>query len=73
MIGDMINNKLIPYDFILMDENMPNMNGFEAIRMIRKKLQGLEEYEQIKIYLYTGYCTEEYCILASECGANGIL
>lgn len=56
--------KLDP-DLILMDLSMPNMNGMDAIREIKKRLP------EIKIIALTVHKTEEYILATLQAGANG--
>jgi len=56
--------KLDP-DLILMDLSMPNMNGMEAIREIKKRHEG------VKIIALTVHKTEEYILATLQAGANG--
>ena len=56
-----------PYDVILMDMQMPNMNGTTAVRAMRSK--GLE----IPIYALTADETTEAVIECKEAGCNGHL
>lgn len=56
--------KLNP-DLILMDLSMPNMNGMDAIREIKKRLP------EIKIIALTVHKTEEYILATLQVGANG--
>lgn len=56
--------KLMP-DFVLMDLSMPRMNGFEAIREIKKRSPGT------KILALTVHKTEEYIHATLRAGADG--
>jgi len=53
-------------DIILMDINMPGINGLEAVRLIR------EEHEAC-IVMLTAYATQEYQTRASELGVSGYI
>lgn len=55
------------FDVILMDINMPLINGFETTRMIRKK--GIN----IPIIALTAFAKDEISEEAKECGMNEIL
>ncbi|MDX9786072.1 MAG: response regulator transcription factor [Desulfobacterales bacterium] len=57
-------NELSP-DLILMDLSMPRMNGFEAIREIKK------QNADIKIIALTVHNTEEYILMTLQAGADG--
>lgn len=57
-------NELSP-DLILMDLSMPRMNGFEAIREIKK------QNEHVKIIALTVHNTEEYILMTLQAGADG--
>lgn len=52
-------------DLILMDLSMPRMNGFEAIKEIKK------QHPEIKIIALTVHNTEEYILMTLEAGADG--
>ncbi|HEY6978250.1 MAG TPA: response regulator transcription factor [Chitinophagaceae bacterium] len=54
-------------DIIIMDLNMPVMDGMEATKIIRKK------YEHVKILVVTMYDSEKFVIYLMENGANGYL
>lgn len=54
-------------DVILMDLNMPKMNGIEATRIIHNK------YPDIKIIVLTVYDEEQFIVRLVECGADGYL
>lgn len=62
--------KLTPYDLVFMDCQMPDMDGLEATRMIRR----LEAGEQRTIIIaITGNDTEEDRRLCREAGMDGFL
>jgi len=52
-------------DLVLMDLSMPKMNGFEAIREIKKTEPA------IKIIALTVHNTEEYILMTLQAGADG--
>ena len=54
-------------DFVILDLNMPGMNGLEVLEKVRK------ENEEIKIILYTMYHEKSFLIKAKELGVNGYL
>ena len=56
-------------DLIFMDEQMPGMDGSEAIRLIRKTEKGKE----IPIYSLTGVSEEEAVKKIKKAGATDIL
>ncbi|PKR85270.1 response regulator [Heyndrickxia camelliae] len=56
--------ELLP-DLILMDLDMPVMNGIEATKKIKK------EYENIKILILTSFSDQDHVIPAMEAGASG--
>jgi len=56
--------KLKP-DVVLMDIGMPNLNGFEATRQIKKKLP------EVKVLVLTMYLDDEYVLQALQSGASG--
>ncbi len=54
-------------DLILMDLSMPRMNGFEAIKEIKKR------HPAIKIIALTVHNTEEYILMTLKAGADGYI
>ncbi|MGZ5244592.1 MAG: response regulator [Bacteroidia bacterium] len=56
-------------DIILMDIMMPNMDGFETIKMIRK----IPEYSKTKIIVITADDSPGLKLKSASAGANGFL
>ncbi len=52
-------------DLVLMDLSMPKMNGFEAIKEIKK------QQPDIKIIALTVHNTDEYILMTLQAGADG--
>ncbi|SFV60419.1 Sensory box histidine kinase/response regulator [hydrothermal vent metagenome] len=59
--------KDIPFDLLLMDINMPNMNGYEASREIRKT----SKYNNIPILALTGDVMDDAITKAMQSGMQG--
>jgi two-component system, sensor histidine kinase and response regulator len=58
------------YDLVLMDYQMPGLNGFETSRKIRNELDNVE---QPKIIMVTAYGREEILHQSEEIGLDGFL
>ena len=63
------------YDFVLMDVQMPEMDGYEATRRIRRIEEGLKnanpEYTPVPIIAMTANVFREDIEKCLECGMNG--
>jgi two-component system copper resistance phosphate regulon response regulator CusR len=57
------------FDVIVMDVEMPGMNGWEAVRQIRL----LEGGKGVPIVMFTAYSSKEDQLKAREVGANDVL
>ncbi|MDF2439664.1 MAG: hypothetical protein JWN98_648, partial [Abditibacteriota bacterium] len=57
------------FDVIVMDVEMPGMNGWEAVRQIRM----LDGGSSIPIVMFTAYSSREDHQKAQEAGANDVL
>ena len=54
-------------DVVMMDLSMPNLNGFEAIRQIKKQAPST------RILVLSAYDNEEYVQQTVQCGADGYM
>ncbi len=59
--------KLLHPDVFIMDLNMPNLNGIEATRLIKR------ESKEIKVLIVSAYDDEHYVLQTYRCGADGYL
>lgn len=57
--------KIKQADIILMDIELPKMNGIEATRIIKEK------YPKTKVIIYTSYKNEQRILASLACGACG--
>ncbi len=55
------------YDVVLMDVSMPDRNGIDALKMIRK------EFPRLPVLMLSMYPEEQYAIRALKAGAAGYL
>jgi two-component system, chemotaxis family, chemotaxis protein CheY len=56
-------------DLLLLDVNMPGMNGFEVLRAIRSQSQ----FRHLRIALLTGEADPQYIHVAAAIGADGYI
>lgn len=56
-----------PADIILMDIELPRMNGIEATKIIKEK------YPKTKVIIYTSYKNEQRILASLACGACGFV
>ncbi len=54
-------------EIVIMDIAMPNLNGLEALKQIRKK------YPQIKVLILSMHKNEEYVLQSFKAGASGFI
>jgi len=64
-------NKFTNYDVILMDCNMPIMDGYESADKIKRYLQSLGIAQPI-ILAVTGHTEQHYVQRAIDCGMNQV-
>lgn len=53
-----------PYDLVLLDIKMPNMNGFEVLKVIK------EQYAGTKVIMLTGFADLKNAIESKKLGAE---
>jgi two-component system chemotaxis response regulator CheY len=58
-----------PFDFVVSDINMPNMNGFELLGNIRKD----EALKSLPVLMVTAEARKEDIVTAAQAGANGYI
>ncbi len=58
-----------PFDAIIMDVEMPQLNGWDAVQQIRTLPDGLE----VPIIMFTAYGTQADRARALEVGANDLM
>ena len=58
-----------PFDFVVSDLNMPNMNGFELLRQIRADAQ----LKHLPVLLVTAEAKKEDIVTAAQIGASGYI
>ncbi|HEX5463524.1 MAG TPA: chemotaxis response regulator CheY [Burkholderiales bacterium] len=69
--GSVALNKLKggPYDFVVSDLNMPNMNGFDLLRSIRAD----QTLKSLPVLLVTAEAKKDDIITAAQIGASGYI
>lgn len=58
-----------PFDFVVTDINMPNMNGFQLLAEIKKD----EKLKHIPVLMVTAEARKEDIVLAAQQGAAGYI
>lgn len=58
-----------PFDFVVSDINMPNMNGFQLLSEIKKD----ERLKHIPVLMVTAEARKEDIVLAAQQGAAGYI
>jgi len=58
-----------PFDFVVSDINMPNMNGFELLREIKKD----EKLKHLPVLMVTAEARKEDIVMAAQQGAAGYI
>jgi two-component system, chemotaxis family, chemotaxis protein CheY len=59
--------RTLPFDFVLCDWNMPNMNGLELLRAIRAD----QQLQHLPVLMVTAEAKKENIIAAAQAGASG--
>ncbi len=58
-----------PFDFVVSDINMPNMNGFELLQAIKSD----DELKHLPVLMVTAEARKEDIVLAAQSGAAGYI
>jgi two-component system, chemotaxis family, chemotaxis protein CheY len=58
-----------PYDFVVTDINMPNVNGFELLKAIKAD----ETLSHLPVLMVTAEARREDIVQAAQCGAAGYI
>ena len=58
-----------PYDFVITDWNMPNMDGLTLLRKIRSS----EKLKHLPVLMVTAEAKKENIIAAAQAGASGYI
>lgn len=61
--------KNAPFDFVVSDINMPNMNGFELLKAIKSD----DTLKHIPVLMVTAEARKEDIVLAAQSGAAGYI
>jgi two-component system chemotaxis response regulator CheY len=58
-----------PFDFVVTDINMPNMNGFELLTQIRQDAS----LKHLPVLMITAEARKEDIVMAAQAGASGYI
>ena len=61
--------KAQPYDFVVCDINMPNMNGLELLKAVKAD----PALKHLPVLMVTAEARKEDIVLAAQCGAAGTI
>ncbi|EGI75399.1 chemotaxis response regulator CheY [Hylemonella sp. W303a] len=61
--------RALPFDFVVSDINMPNMNGFQLLAEIKRD----EKLKHIPVLMVTAEARKEDIVLAAQQGAAGYI
>lgn len=63
---DMVRSSFLKYDFIIMDIHMPNMDGIQVTRQVRK----MPNYERVPVFALTGDMSMQAKLEVISAGMN---
>ena len=72
ILADLNKHECLSYPVILMDCNMPFLNGYEATRMIRRIIADANKVQPL-IIAVTSHTEQEFYEQCIECGMNAVL
>ena len=72
IVNDINKNECLSYPVILMDCNMPFLNGYEATRMIRQIVGDANKVQPL-IIAVTSHTEQEFYEQCIECGMNAVI
>lgn len=61
--------RMQPYDFVVADVQMPNLNGFDLVRAMRQE----QALQAVPVLLVTPSASKEHVVLAARVHANGYI
>lgn len=62
-----------PPDLVMLDIEMPGMDGLEVFRRLRRDEPGRTRESQIPVVVYTGHASLQYVQEAAEAGVDGYI